>query len=112
MGIPLDAIQLIRVINALQTITKEFNMKISDIASLIAVNDVNGLTVVPVPIISNIKSLITSTQTGNTSTIPGNTITAGTEEIPQTTLSVGTIPVQGQTIELLQQLLTHASYTT
>lgn len=105
MGVPLDAVQLIRVVNALQTITKEFNLKVSDIASLIAVNDVNGLTVIPVPVVSNIKSLVTSTQAVN-SRVSGNVITAGTEEIPATTLTVGTIPIQGQTLEQLQQLLT------
>ena len=97
--------QLIRVINALQTITKEFNLKISDIASLIAVNDVNGLTVIPIPVISNIKSLVTFNQSGTT-TITGNNITAGTEEIPETTLAVGVIPLQGETLQELQQLLT------
>jgi len=106
MGINLDVEQLIRVINALQTITKEFNVKISDLASLIAVNDVNGLTVIPVPIISNIKSLITFTQAGINNEITGNTTSVGTEEIPETTLAVGTIPLQGTMLQQLQQLLT------
>ncbi len=111
MGIQLDVEQLLRIINALQTITQQFNLQISDIASLIAINDVNGLSVIPIPVISSITSLITSTQTGNTTTITGNTITPGTEEIPETTLSIGTIPVQGQTIQQLQQLLTPPSAT-
>ena len=105
MGIQLDVEQLLRIINALQTITQQFNLQISDIATLIAVNDVNGLSVIPIPIISGITSLITSTQTGNT-TITGNTTAVGSEEIPETTLSVGDIPLQGQTIQQLQQLLT------
>jgi hypothetical protein len=111
LGIQIDIEQLIRIINALQTITKEFNLKISDIASLIAINDVGGLTAIPIPIVSSITSLIISTQTGNTTTITGNTITPGTQEIPETTLSVGTIPVQGQTIQQLQQLLSTPSAT-
>ena len=81
-------------------------MQISDIASLIAINDVNGLTVIPIPVISGITSLITSTQTGNTTTISGNTTAVGSEEIPETTLSVGNIPLQGATLQQLQQLLT------
>ena len=106
MGIYIDVEQLLRIINALQTITQQFNLKISDIASLIAINDFdNGLSVIPIPIISNIRSLITSIQTGNTTTITGNTLSVGTEEIPETTLSVGNIPLQGQTIQQLQQLL-------
>ena len=106
MGIQLDVEQLLKIINALQTITQQFNLQISDIASLIAINDVNGLTVIPIPVISGITSLITSTQTGNTTTISGNTTAVGSEEIPETTLSVGDIPLQGETIQQLQQLLT------
>jgi len=106
MGIQLDVEQLLKIINALQTITQQFNLQISDIASLIAINDVNGLTVIPIPVISGITSLITSTQTGNTTTITGNTTSVGSEEIPETTLSVGDIPLQGETIQQLQQLLT------
>jgi hypothetical protein len=85
-------------------------LQISDIATLIAVNDVNGLSVIPIPIISNIRSLITSIQTGN-STISGNTTTVGSEEIPETTLSVGTIPLQGEAIQQLQQLLSTPTAT-
>ncbi len=59
MGIILDVEQLIRVINALQTLTQQFKLNIVDIATLIAVNDLNGLLAIPVPIISNIKSLVT-----------------------------------------------------
>ena len=45
MGIQLDVQQLLRIINALQTITQQFNLKIGDIASLIAINDfANGLS--------------------------------------------------------------------
>jgi len=110
MGIYLDAEQLIRVINALQTITQEFKLKISDIASLIAIVDVNGLTAIPIPAISNIKSLITPTQTGNI-TITGNTTSIGTEDIPETTLSIGTIPLQGATLQQLQQLLSTPTVT-
>jgi len=106
MGIQLDVEQLLKIINALQTITQQFNLQISDIASLIAINDVNGLTVIPIPVISGITSLITSTQTGNTTTISGNTTAVGSEEIPETTLSVGDIPLQGETLQQLQQLLT------
>jgi hypothetical protein len=111
MGIYIDVEQLLRIINALQTITQQFNLQISDIASLIAVNDlVNGLRVIPIPIISNIRSVITSTQTGNT-TITGNTTTVGSEEIPETTLSVGNIPLQGEAIQQLQQLLSPPTAT-
>jgi len=119
MGIYLDVQQLLRIINALQTITQQFNMKISDIASLIAVNDfANGLSVIPImpndlgiiPIVPNHSSLTTSIETGN-ATITGNNTTVGTEEIPATTLSVGDIPLQGQTIEQLQQLLTSPTAT-
>ena len=106
MGIQLDVEQLLKIINALQTITQQFNLQISDIASLIAINDVNGLTVIPIPVISGITSLITSTQTGNTTTISGNTTAVGSEEIPETTLSVGDIPLQGEALQQLQQLLT------
>ncbi len=106
MGINLDVEQLLRIINALQTITQQFNLQISDIASLIAINDVNGLSVIPIPVISSITSLITSTQTGNTTTITGNTTGVNSEEIPETTLSVGNIPLQGETLQQLQQLLT------
>ncbi len=104
MGISLDVEQLIRVINALQTLTQQFNLDIADIATLIAVNDLNGLLAIPVPIISNINSLIASTQLEN-STITGNSLSVGTEEIPETTLAVGEIPIQGTTLEQLQQLL-------
>jgi hypothetical protein len=104
MGISLDVEQLIRVINALQTLTQQFNLDIADIATLIAVNDLNGLLAIPVPIISNINSLIASTQLEN-STITGNSLSVGTEEIPETTLAVGEIPLQGTTLEQLQQLL-------
>lgn len=104
-GLQIDVEQLLRIINALQIITQKFNLQISDIASLIAVNDVNGLTVIPIPVVSGIKTLITNIQTGNTTITTGNTITAGTEEIPETTLSVSDIPLQGQTIQQLQQLL-------
>jgi hypothetical protein len=104
MGIDLDAEQLIRVINALQTLTQQLKLKISDIATLIAVNDLNGLLAIPVPIISNINSLIASTQLEN-STITGNSLSVGTEEIPETTLAVGEIPLQGATLEQLQQQL-------
>jgi hypothetical protein len=110
MGIQLDVEQLLKIINVLQTITKEFNLKISDIASLIAINDVNGLTTIPIPIISGIKTLITPTQTGNT-TITGNTTSVSNEEIPETTLSVGNIPLQGEAIQQLQQLLSPPSAT-
>ncbi len=49
MGIYLDVQQLLRIINALQTITQQFNLKIGDIASLIAINDfANGLSVIPI----------------------------------------------------------------
>jgi len=104
MGVNLDAEQLIRVINALQTLTQQLKLKVSDIAILIAVNDLNGLLAIPVPIISNINSLIASTQLEN-STITGNSLSVGTEEIPETTLAVGDIPLQGTTLEQLQQLL-------
>ncbi|MCQ4335704.1 MAG: hypothetical protein RXN50_03285, partial [Sulfolobaceae archaeon] len=104
MGISLDVEQLIRVINALQTLTQQFNLDIADIATLIAVNDLNGLLAIPVPIISNINSLIASTQLEN-STINENSLSVGTEEIPETTLAVGDIPLQGTTLEQLQQLL-------
>ena len=104
MGISLDAEQLIRVINALQTLTQQFKLKVGDIAILIAVNDLNGLLAIPVPIISNINSLIATTQLEN-STISENSLSVGTEEIPETTLAVGTIPLQGATLEQLQQLL-------
>jgi len=104
MGISLDVEQLIRVINALQTLTQQFKLDIADIATLIAVNDLNGLLAIPVPIISNINSLIASTQLEN-STITGNSLSVGTEEIPETTLAVGDIPLQGTTLEQLQQLL-------
>ena len=110
-GIQIDVEQLLGIINALQTITQQFNLQISDIASLIAVNDVNGLSVIPIPIISNLKSLITSIQTGNTTTITGNTTTVGSEEIPETTLSVGDIPLQGEAIQQLQQLLSTPTAT-
>ncbi len=103
MGINLDVEQLIRVINALQTLTQQLKLKISDIAILIAVNDLNGLLAIPVPIISNIKSLVTP-QLG-TNTLNENTLSVGTEEIPETTLAVGDIPLQGTTLEQLQQLL-------
>jgi hypothetical protein len=103
MGINLDAEQIIRVINALQTLSQQFKLKISDIATLIAVNDLNGLLAIPVPIISNIKSLVTP-QLG-TNTLNENTLSVGTEEIPETTLAVGDIPLQGTTLEQLQQLL-------
>jgi FMN phosphatase YigB (HAD superfamily) len=109
-GIQIDVEQLLRIINALQTITQQFNLQISDIASLIAVNDVNGLTVIPIPIVSGIRSLITSIQTGNT-TISGNTTAVGSEEIPETTLSVGNIPLQGEAIQQLQQLLSTPTAT-
>ena len=105
MGISLDAEQLIRVINALQTLTQQFNLDIADIATLIAVNDLNGLLAIPVPIISNINSLIASTQLENSNTITRNSLSVGTEEIPETTLAVGEIPLQGTTLEQLQQLL-------
>jgi len=104
MGINLDVEQLIRVINALQTLSQQLKLKISDIATLIAVNDLNGLLAIPVPVISNINSLIASTQLEN-STITGNSLSVGTEEIPETTLAVGDIPLQGTTLEQLQQLL-------
>ena len=110
-GIQIDVEQLLGIINALQTITQQFNLQISDIASLIAVNDVNGLTVIPIPIISGITSLITSIQTGNTTTITGNTTAVGSEEIPETTLSVGNIPLQGEAIQQLQQLLQQPTAT-
>ncbi len=103
MGINLDVEQLIRVINALQTLTQQLKLKISDIAILIAVNDLNGLLAIPVPITSNIKSLVTP-QLG-TNTLNENTLSVGTEEIPETTLAVGDIPLQGTTLEQLQQLL-------
>jgi len=110
-GIQIDVQQLLGIINALQTITQQFNLQISDIASLIAVNDhSNGLGVIPIPIISNIRSLITSIQTGNT-TISGNTTVVGSEEIPETTLSVSNIPLQGEAIQQLQQLLSTPTAT-
>ena len=109
-GIQIDVQQLLGIINALQTITQQFNLQISDIATLIAVNDVNGLSVIPIPIISNLRSLITSIQTGN-STISGNTTVVGSEEIPETTLSVGNIPLQGEAIQQLQQLLSTPTAT-
>jgi len=109
-GIQIDVEQLLGIINALQTITQQFNLQISDIASLIAVNDVNGLTVIPIPIVSSIKSLITTIQTGTT-TISANTTAVGSEEIPETTLSVGNIPLQGEAIQQLQQLLSTPTAT-
>jgi len=119
MGIQLDVQQLLRIINALQTITQQFNLKIGDIASLIAINDfANGLSVIPImpndlsliPIVPNQSSLTTSIETGN-ATITGNSTTVGTEEIPATTLAVGDIPLQGETIQQLQQLLTSPTAT-
>jgi hypothetical protein len=95
----------------LETITQQFNLQISDIASLIAVNDVNGLSVIPIPVISGIRSLITSIQTGNTTTITGNTTVVGSEEIPETTLEVANIPLQGEAIQQLQQLLSTPTAT-
>jgi len=119
MGIQLDVQQLLRIINALQTITQQFNLKIGDIASLIAINDfANGLSVIPImpndlsliPIVPNQSSLTTSIETGN-ATITGNSTTVGSEEIPATTLAVGDIPLQGETIQQLQQLLTSPTAT-
>ena len=119
MGIQLDVQQLLRIINALQTITQQFNLKIGDIASLIAINDfANGLSVIPImpndlsliPITPNQSSLTTSIETGN-ATITGNRTTVGSEEIPVTTLAVGDIPLQGETIQQLQQLLSTPTAT-
>jgi hypothetical protein len=111
----LDVEELIKIINVVQTMTKEFNLKTSEIATLITENDVNNLRVIPIPIISNLnlKSLIiptTTTQPGNNQ-IPGNEITPGTEEIPETTLSVGEIPLEGEALQQLQQLLQEPTAT-
>jgi hypothetical protein len=113
--INLDVEELIKIINVVQTMTKEFNLKTSEMATLITENDVNNLKVIPVPVISNLnlKSLIIpTTQPGNTNTtVPENNITPGTEEIPETSLEVGTIPLQGEALQQLQQLLQQPTAT-
>jgi tetratricopeptide (TPR) repeat protein len=113
MEINLDVEQLIRIINVLQTMTKEFNLKISEVATLITEEDVNNLRVIPIPVISNLnlKSLIMPTQPvtnpPNGTTLPG----IEEEEIPETTLSVGEIPLQGEALQQLQQLLSTPTAT-
>jgi len=111
--INLDVEELIKIINVVQTITKEFNLKTKEIATLITENDVNNLKVIPVLVISNLnlKSLIIPTTQSGNNQIPGNEITPGTEEIPETTLSVGEIPLEGEALQQLQQLLQQPTAT-
>ena len=111
--INLDVEELIKIINVVQTITKEFNLKTKEMATLITENDVNNLKVIPVPVISNLnlKSLIIPTTKSGNNQIPGNEITPGTEEIPETTLSVGEIPLEGEALQQLQQLLQQPTAT-
>jgi FMN phosphatase YigB (HAD superfamily) len=112
--INLDVEELIKIINVVQTMTKEFNLKTSEIATLITENDVNNLRVIPVPVISNLnlKSLIipTTTQPGN-NRIPVDDTIPNTEEIPETSVSVGEIPLEGEALQQLQQLLQEPTAT-